>query len=55
MLGSGANYDQSPAHWFLMPKSQDQILEKWRHGEFYDDLDDPEANITTIEEATLEH
>ena len=55
MLGSGANYDQSPAHWFSMPKLQYQILEKWRHGEFYDDLDDPEANITTIEEAPLEH
>ena len=55
MLGSGANYDQSPAHWFLMPKLQYQILEKWLNGEFYDDLDDPEAGVTDISEAPLEH
>lgn len=55
MLGSGANYDPSPAHWLIMPKLQHEILKKWRDGKFVDDLDRPEANIRSIEEVALEH
>ena len=54
MLGSGANYDQSPAHWYLMPKLQYHILQKWLAGEFYNDLDAPEAKITRFEDVPRE-
>ncbi|MFT5527897.1 MAG: hypothetical protein ACI9HK_005883, partial [Pirellulaceae bacterium] len=39
MLGSGVNYDFSPAHWFAMPKLCFDILEQWSKGNFVDDLD----------------
>jgi len=55
MLGSGVNYDSSPALWFQMPRLQYEILEKWAAGEFVDDLDRPEASIRTIDEVALEH
>ena len=55
MLGSGANYDQSPASWYLMPKLQYQILQKWARGEFYNDLNDPEAEVTRFDDVPLEH
>ena len=37
MLGSGVNYDFSPAHWFTMPALQYWILEQWRDGNFVND------------------
>lgn len=38
MLGSGVNFDFSPAHWFTMPETQFWILEQWAEGNFVDDL-----------------
>lgn len=37
MLGSGVNYDFSPAHWFTMPDLQYWILEQWNKGNFEND------------------
>ncbi len=39
MLGSGVNYDFSPAHWFTMPDLQYWILEQWNNGNFINDYD----------------
>lgn len=55
MLGSGANYDFSPAHWFLMPRLQYEILTKWAKGEFVDDLDRREASITDLDQIAIEN
>ncbi|MEO0510054.1 MAG: CTQ-dependent glycine oxidase GoxA [Verrucomicrobiota bacterium] len=55
MLGSGANYDFSPAHWFLMPKLQYDVLTKWAKGEFENDLEREESKIRSLDEVALEH
>lgn len=55
MMGSGANYDSSPASWFIMPKLQYDILEKWAKGEFINDLNRKESKIRSIEDVPLEH
>ena len=39
MLGSGVNYPYSPAHWFVMPKLQYDILKQWADGNFVNDFD----------------
>lgn len=40
MLGSGVNYDFSPAHWFTMPQMQFDILKEWAEGNFINDLNE---------------
>ena len=40
MLGSGVNYPYSPAHWFVMPKLQYDILKLWAEGNFINDFDE---------------
>lgn len=47
MLGDGVNYDFSPAHWFLMPDLQYEILRRWAEGDFVDDLDEPELDAVS--------
>jgi len=47
MLGSGVNYDFSPAHWFTMPDLQYWILEQWNEGNFENDY-----NIKSIVDET---
>ena len=48
MLGSGVNYDFSPAHWFTMPALQYWILKQWRDGNFVNDF-----NVQSKAEKTL--
>jgi len=55
MLGSGADYAHSPAHWFLLTKLQYDTLKKWSAGEFVNDLDRKESQIRTLDETPLEH
>jgi hypothetical protein len=40
MLGSGVNFPFSPAHWFVMPKLQYDLLQQWADGDFINDLAD---------------
>lgn len=55
MLGSGVNYDFSPAHWFLMPRMQYWILGEWAAGNFVDDYEDERLDaIAALEDVPLE-
>lgn len=48
MLGSGVDYEFSPAHWFAMPETQFWILQQWKEGNFINDLDSHLKVDTTL-------